>query len=202
MAQRQIDIIKQGIQELNDFFMSHGANAFSDEVKLAYAQLLDQASNRIVELRGQLEPTPKEVIPQGADLLWILAGNKPEIFMEYLKTVPDPALNNLLNQKSLLESVIATLQQKMPEGEPPVLDGIEKAPINSSNIYGFNYDPKTGRLLVRFQEGGIYQYEGVSPFIYRIFQNGAVPAKTSGKNKYGQWWEGKNPSLGAAFMLS
>jgi len=70
----------------------------------------------------------------------------------------------------------------------------------SSNIYGFRYDPSTRRMLVRFNSGSIYKYENVPPGVFRIFQQGAVPAKTNGENKYGKWWVGKQPSAGAAFF--
>lgn len=78
----------------------------------------------------------------------------------------------------------------------------------SSNIHSFGYDQDTGRLLVKFQgdypeeNGPVYAYEGVPEGIFDIFRNGAVPAKTSGKNKWGQWWKGKMPSLGAAMYAA
>jgi len=74
----------------------------------------------------------------------------------------------------------------------------------SSNVESFGYDDKTGRLLVRFlgeypnKEGPIYGYEGVPKQIFDLFQKGAVPARTDGKNKWGKWWKGKVPSLGAS----
>jgi hypothetical protein len=45
----------------------------------------------------------------------------------------------------------------------------------------------------------VYGYEGVPPQIFRVFQAGAIPAKTDGQNEYGSWWVGKRPSLGASF---
>jgi len=86
-----------------------------------------------------------------------------------------------------------------PEQPPPGAEGVEPAPMNSSNIWGFSYDPEGQVLRVRFQGDGIYQYQGVPPYIFRIFQAGAVPARTTGRNSYGRWWVGKVPSLGAAF---
>lgn len=74
----------------------------------------------------------------------------------------------------------------------------------SSNVEGFAYDDKTGRMYVRFlgkhpdRNGPIYQYENVPPNIFEIFSKGAIPAKTDGKNKWGRWWKGKYPSMGAA----
>lgn len=74
----------------------------------------------------------------------------------------------------------------------------------SSNVHSFGYDDKTGRLLVKFQgnypqeNGPVYAYGGVPKEIFDLFQKGAVPARTDGKNKWGQWWKGKVPSLGAS----
>ncbi len=87
-----------------------------------------------------------------------------------------------------------------PGGHPP---GIEEA-MPSSNIEGFAYDDKTGRLMVRFlgkhpnRNGPIYAYQGVPANIADIFMRGAIPAKTNGKNKWGSWFQGKYPSMGAA----
>jgi hypothetical protein len=74
----------------------------------------------------------------------------------------------------------------------------------SSNIYGFNYDYDKNKLLVKFQgngaegQGPIYSYEGVQPYMFNLFKRGAAIAKTTGKNKWGEWWRGKSPSIGAA----
>lgn len=100
---------------------------------------------------------------------------------------------------------IAELRQEGPkEGpiappEPPIEPGMP-----SSNVEGFAYDDKTGKLLVRFlgqhpnRNGPIYAYEGVPKQIFDLFQKGAVPARTDGQNKWGKWWKGKVPSLGAS----
>ena len=74
----------------------------------------------------------------------------------------------------------------------------------SSNVEGFAYDDRTGRLLVRFlgqhpnRNGPIYAYNGVPREIFDMFQTGAVPARTDGQNKWGRWWRGKVPSIGAS----
>ncbi len=87
-----------------------------------------------------------------------------------------------------------------PGGHPP---DIQEA-MPSSNIEGFAYDDKTGRLMVRFlgkhpnRNGPIYAYQGVPANIADIFMRGAIPAKTNGKNKWGSWFQGKYPSMGAA----
>jgi hypothetical protein len=77
-------------------------------------------------------------------------------------------------------------------------------PFPSSNINSFKYDPKNGRLLVKFQgeypqqNGPVYSYDKVPPFIFDVFRRGAVAPKTSGKNAWHSWKKGVTPSLGAA----
>ncbi len=166
-----------------------------DEVAAAQA-FLQEAIGFIQEEADRTQPPG---IPQGADLLWILSGGQQDAFVNYLRSFPSPELNSLLRNPTQLNQTIARLEREMPHGAPESADGIEHAPLQSSNIYGFRYDPKTGKLMVRFNSGSVYGYTGVSPAVFKIFQNGAVPAKTTGKNKWGQWWTGKIPSLGAAF---
>lgn len=85
----------------------------------------------------------------------------------------------------------------LPEG------GVTQA-MPSSNVEGFAYDDQNRRLLVRFlgnfpnRNGPIYSYQGVPPEVFRMFQMGAVPARTDGQNKWGRWWKGKVPSMGAS----
>lgn len=172
---------------------------FSDEELVEVTNFLNQTIGFLQE-HQQAQAPIEAPVPEGADLLWILAGGQPEAFVNYLRTFPDPALNQLSGNAGQLANTIEQLSRTMPQGTQPSADGIEHAPINSSNIYGFKYDPKTGRLLVRFQSGSVYGYQGVPPGIFRVFQAGAIPAKTNGSNAFGKWWIGKMPSLGSAFF--
>lgn len=182
-----------------------------EEFQDALSDMIDAATDEMDSIRAELanEQQPEQPnvpqgpieapMPMGADLLWILAGGQPEAFVNYARTFPDAGLNALANNPQALASVLQRLSQQMPQGERGFADGIDRAPLDSSNIYGFQYDPKSGSLKVRFQSGAVYGYTGVPKEIYQIFANGAVPAKTEGQNEYGRWWIGKNPSLGAAF---
>lgn len=88
---------------------------------------------------------------------------------------------------------------QLPPQEPPLDQSYP-----SSNIHSFGYDPENERLLVKFQgkypqeNGPIYGYDNVPKVIFDLFQKGAVPARTDGRNRWGRWWKGKVPSLGAS----
>ena len=201
-----LDQLLSGIQDV-----LQSGEVLSDEFQGMLAEELTATTTRIDELRAASNvPEPPEgpppEIPQGqppspgAQLMWILAGQQPDAFVNYLRSYPDPELNALVSNPAELQRVLAQLQQSNPTPEQqPVADGVEKAPLNSSNIYGFKYDPKSGRLRVRFQSGSVYSYDGVPPGVFKVFQQGAVPAQTTGRNRFGRWWTGKIPSLGAAF---
>lgn len=157
--------------------------------------------------RGQEEPPGAPPMPpveaplgHGETLLWILSGGQEDAFVNYLRTYPDPSLQSLLQSPDLLRATIDRLSRELPQGaNRGEADGVPRAPLDSSNIYGFQYDPKSGFLKVRFQSGSVYAYQGVPSGVFRVFQNGAVPARTNGQNEHGRWWQGKIPSLGAAF---
>lgn len=101
----------------------------------------------------------------------------------------------ILSQQGQQETgpISPTQTPELPTGEYP-----------SSNVEGFKYDQKNGRLFIQFHgpypqsKGPIYSYEGVPEFIYKVLERGAVGPKTSGRNQYHQWKKGITPSYGAA----
>ncbi len=110
----------------------------------------------------------------------------------------------------VMEHVASRIQQLRQEEQiqgatvvPPQEPDLNPA-MPSSNIESFGYDDKNGRLLVRFlgkypnRNGPIYAYGGVPKQIFDLFRQGAVPARTDGSNKWGKWWKGKVPSIGAS----
>lgn len=113
----------------------------------------------------------------------------------------------IADQLEWLTTRIEQLSSENPvDGMPPALSpqpDLQKS-MPSSNINSFAYDDKTGKLMVKFQgdypqeNGPVYSYGGVPKQIFDLFQKGAVPARTDGKNAWGQWWKGKVPSLGAS----
>jgi hypothetical protein len=193
-------LLKELVQGINQVVQS--GEILSDEFQGQLAITLDRLVNKIDEARASESQISNEIpennLSNDAQLLWILSGQQPDAFISYLRTFPTPETQALLNNPSQLNATIQQLNNLMPSGQPPVIDGIPHADLNSSNIWGANYDPNSGKMQVRFQGGSEYEYDGVPENIFKAFIKGNASAKTKGKNQYGQWWVGKNPSLGAA----
>ncbi len=209
MNEERIKKIKDQIRELMSQIASVGEEP-PEEIQDLLLQVLAKAKNQIQELRAQEQNAqpeqPSGAIPgqltnppsNDAQLLWILAGQQPQAFISYLRTFPTQATSQLLGNPTQLNATIEQLQQMMPQGQPPIVDGIQQADLNSSNVWGANYDQKSGKMKVRFQGGSEYEYDGIPPNIFNAFIHGNASAKTKGQNQYGRWWPSKNPSLGAA----
>lgn len=132
--------------------------------------------------------------------------NSIKQLMEFISTQTEEPPQEILD---LLEQVmtyaanrIAELRQQappIPEQNPELTPSMP-----SSNIDAFGYDEKTGKLMVKFlgkhpnRNGSVYAYQGVPKVIFDLFRQGAIPARTTGKNKWGSWWKGKVPSAGAS----
>lgn len=136
---------------------------------------------------------------QKASQIWNLAQGDPKAFVNYLQQVPDPELNALTQDRGQLETIVRKLirSDALQKTQAPG-DGMPPAPFQSSNVAGFRYDKNNQQLYVKFHNGGVYQYDGVPAWAYKLFATGSAKAKTSGKNKYGSWWKNKSPSLGAS----
>lgn len=95
-------------------------------------------------------------------------------------------------------------EQETIQASEPKTNQIPIAPHPSSNVYGFQYDPGSEKLLVKFMgkdtanSGPIYSYEGVPNYIFDILRRGSVAPKTSGSNRWHTWKEGVTPSHGAS----
>lgn len=208
--EQELELLEQLIDELIAGIQSvlQSGEVLSDEFQGALAQELEHTLQRVDQLKkevGQQEPIDGQNVgslnaPLSPDsqLLWILAGQQEQAFISYLREFPSPETQALLANPTLLGETIDQLSQMMPQGQQPVINGIQHSDLNSSNIWGTAYDPKTGKMRVRFQGGSEYEYDGVPANIYRAFSKGNASAKTSGQNQYGRWWENKNPSMGAA----
>ncbi len=129
------------------------------------------------------------------------------VMMQYIE-VNGANMNQATQQElavffqEVTEFILLNQEQSTP---PAPVSQPELTPsMPSSNIDAFGYDDKTGRLMVKFlgkhpnRNGPVYSYEGVPKVIFDLFRQGAIPARTTGKNKWGSWWKGKVPSAGAS----
>lgn len=210
--QQELELLENLLDELLSAIQTaiQSGEDLSDEFQGMLAQELEYTTQRIDQLRSETQEIPVTQTPEpvqqapsftastDAQLLWVLAGQQVKPFIKYLQQFPNPETQNLLRNPDLLEETIEYLARSMPEGQPPVIGGIQQADLNSSNIWGTAYDRRTGKMRVRFQGGAEYEYDGVPANIYKAFASGSASAKTQGQNRYGRWWVGKNPSLGAA----
>ena len=113
--------------------------------------------------------------------------------------IPDEFMNELADEIEATQSRIQALSTPPQQPIPPL-----QPSMPSSNVNSFSYDPKTEQLYVKFQgdypmqNGSIYKYGGIPNYVADAFINGSASARTDGENDWGQWWVGKNPSVGAA----
>lgn len=209
MNAERINQIKEQIRSLMSEIISMGEEP-PEFIQDLLLQVIEKSQNRINELyaedQNQQGAPPSSPPPSNlenepsadAQLLWYLSGQQEQAFISYLRDYPSPATRQLLNNPHELSRTIEYLNRMAPQGQPAVVDGVPHADLNSSNIWGTAYNPQTGQMKVRFQGGAEYEYDGVPANIYRAFSKGNASAKTKGRNEYGAWWVGKNPSLGAA----
>lgn len=200
-------LLQELIQAVQQVMQS--GEELSDEFQGVLAQTIGNLYTRIEESRQQttsqppplVSPPIENAVSPDAQLLWILSGQQPQAFISYLRSFPTPATQGLLNNPQLLNSTIEQLSRNNPQGEDqtqPVVDGIPQADLQSSNVWGANYNQQNGRMRVRFHGGSEYEYDGIPPAIFNAFIHGNANARTDGQNQYGRWWRNKNPSLGAA----
>jgi len=156
-----LDMILRGVQE-----SLQNGEVLSEEFQMQIAQEITTLTQEIDQLYEESEnqppssPTEQPISPD-AQLLWVLSGQQEQAFISYLRTFPTPQTQALLNNPTALSHTIEQLSRMMPQGEQPVIDGIQHADLNSSNIWGTQYNPKTGKMKVRFQGGSEYEYDGV-----------------------------------------
>ena len=60
------------------------------------------------------------------------------------------------------------------------------------------YNDETKEMFIQFQDKSIYTYFEVPFQLFLDVSGGKATCITSGENKYGSWYVGKTPSVGAA----
>ncbi len=196
----EIQDLLQSIEALMQYIEQNGAN-LDQATQQELGAFLQESMQFVEEYQQEAQQPQPMAQPQGVDLLWILSGGDENAFVDYLRTYPGTGFKQLAANPHQLASVIQHLQQNNPIEQVPSPDGIPNTQYPSSNVAGMKYDPKSGKLLVKFHGEGrepVYQYDGVPPQIFKLLEHGNAFAKTKGKNKWGEWWPMKNPSIGAS----
>jgi hypothetical protein len=122
--------------------------------------------------------------------------------MQSGETLSDEFQGTIAQELTYLTTRIDELRAQQTPAIPP----LDKS-MDSSVIEAFKYDPKRNKLFVQFKgkypnaEGHIYSYDNTPPEIFELFRRGAIPAKTKGFNRWGQWWRGKVPSMGSSMNV-
>jgi len=198
--ERLLDELLRGIQDV-----LQSGEVLSDEFQGMLAEEIGELTRQIDEAYAQEQPPTgggtiiEPPVSNGARLLWVLSGGDQNAFVNYLRTFPGEDFASILNNPTLLDQTISQLQRQIPQGQPSVgSDGIPNTQLQSSNVEGMKYNPRTQKLLMKFHGGSVYQYDQVPQNIFKLIEHGNAFAQTKGKNRYGQWWPMKNPSLGAA----
>ncbi len=70
--------------------------------------------------------------------------------------------------------------------------------IRSSNVKKIMYNDEIQEMYIQFNDGSIYTYFNVPFQLFLEVSGGNATCITSGENKYGSWFVGKSPSVGAA----
>lgn len=180
-------------------------NSIESAIRDHYHELSSEERNSINDTLSEAigilrsRESPRMETPRGAEILWLLAGENPRAFQAYLRSFPNQQFNAFSRNPQAVQGAIQNFQSRITPEQGQVENGVPKSDLQSSNIYGFQYDPSSSMLRVRFNNGGVYEYDNVPPNVFRMFQRGAIPAKTDGQNQWGAWWKGKQPSLGASF---
>ncbi len=171
----------------------------------AFKERLESSQQTTEEIPLENQPESEKIppvqphVPEIARELWTLARGDPDVFALYVNTYPDPSVRAIGRIPGALDKIMNEINNTQSERPPGQADGVPQAPLQSSNVYGARYDPLQKNLTVRFQGGSVYKYQGVPKQIFDMFISGDGTARSKGNNRYGRWWVGKNPSIGAAF---
>ena len=99
-----------------------------------------------------------------------------------------------LSELKKVEEEPSEMGVELEEGFTPPSRKLKSALVN-----GMTYNADTKELVVKFNSGAVYLYEDVPMEAYKQFSEGADTCTTRGKNEFGCWWPGKNPTLGGSF---
>lgn len=86
---------------------------------------------------------------------------------------------------------------KHPKPSPILLKKWRGAPI-SSNVDRILYNDESREMVIKFNNGRYYTYFDVDFNEFTGVLNGDGVCRTEGESRWGSWFVGKTPSVGAA----
>src|SRR5665213_3388586 len=116
-----------------------------------------------------------------------------------IPSIPTERIEELLEALEYLNHEIELLEGGAETDFPT-----DKGQFPSSNVNGYAWNPKTGKMLVQFHgkypqaEGPTYEYDDVDQNTFNIINKGQVAPRTSGKNGFHEWRKNLAPSHGAS----
>ena len=69
---------------------------------------------------------------------------------------------------------------------------------DSSNVKKIMYNDEIRQMVIQFHSGDLYTYYDIDFALFQEVMNGAGICRTEGSNRWGSWYVGKTPSVGAA----
>lgn len=106
------------------------------------------------------------------------------------------SIEGMLGQQLISLSKEATIDDLTEEDLIQLFSEIFIA--DSSNVDKVKYFEDKKELVVRFNDGSFYTYSNIDEQIFFSIIEGDATCKTEGENEFGEWFIGKNPSVGAA----
>ena len=86
---------------------------------------------------AQLEPTVQSQVPDIARQLWALSRGNPDIFTAYARSYPNPELQQIAQNPAQLNALMNQINETQTELPLGHADGINQAPLQSSNVDRF-----------------------------------------------------------------
>lgn len=80
----------------------------------------------------------------------------------------------------------------------PILMKKWRSNVTSSNVDRLMYNDENRELVIKFNDGAYYTYYDIDFTDFVSVFEGYGICKTTGSNRYGTWYIGKFPSVGAA----
>jgi len=109
--------------------------------------------------------------------------------------IDHPKLSDEFKIKFFEELFLTELDEETVEHAFKVWRG---SSIPSANVRRIVYNDETKEMVIQFQDKSIYTYFEVPFQTFLNVSGGEATCITTGENKYGSWFVGKNPSVGAA----